>query len=175
MILAFAGSNSSNSINFKLVKFTAGLAEGSKVQLLNMANYPFPMYSQDYENEKGFSNSLVELRDDIKNSDGLIISVNEHNGNPSSYFKNLFDWLSRLDRNFLEGKKVLLMGTSPGGRGAIGSLGIVEKFMTRFKAEVVATFSLPSFFENFDHSQGITNTELAAKHQEALEKFLSKI
>ncbi|MGI9545758.1 MAG: NADPH-dependent FMN reductase [Flavobacteriaceae bacterium] len=175
MILAFAGSNSSNSINFKLVKYTAGLVKDSEVQVLNMANYPFPMYSQDLENEKGFSNSLMELRDDIKNSNGLILSVNEHNSNPSAYFKNLIDWLSRLDRDFLEGKKVLLMGASPGGRGAAGSLGITEKLMSRFKAEVIAVFSLPSFSQNFEPTQGIINAELGAKHQEALQQFLSKI
>ncbi len=106
MILAFAGSNSSTSINYNFVKYTADLVSGAEVQVLNMANFPFPMYSEDYENSKGFSNSLMELRDDIKNSQGLIISVNEHNSNPSSYFKNLIDWLSRLERNFFEGKQV---------------------------------------------------------------------
>ena len=175
MILAFAGSNSSNSINYKLVKHTAQLIKDYEVQLLNMTNFPFPMYSQDHEREKGFSNSLMELRDDIKNSEGLVISLSEHNGNPSAYFKNLIDWLSRLERNFLEGKKIFLMGASPGGRGAIGSLGVVEKLLPRFGGEVVATFSLPSFSQNFDPSDGITNSELAVKHQQALGDFLSKI
>lgn len=86
IILAFAGSNSSTSMNFKLVKHTASLIQEHKVKLMNMANYPFPMYSEDYEKENGFSNSLVELKNEIGNVDGLIISVNEHNGNPSAYF-----------------------------------------------------------------------------------------
>ena len=108
-ILAFAGSNSSTSINFKLVKYTASLIVEHKVQLLNMANLPFPMYSEDYEKENGFSNALIEIKNDIQNTDGLIISVSEHNGNASAYFKNFLDWLSRLDKNFLRGKKVLLV------------------------------------------------------------------
>ena len=175
MILAFAGSNSSNSINYKLVKYTSQLITDIDVQLLNMANFPFPLYSQDYENEKGFSNSLMELRDDIKNSKGLVISLNEHNGNPSAYFKNLIDWLSRLERNFLEGKKIFLMAASPGRGGAVGSLGVVEKMLPRFGGEIVATFSLPSFSHNFSSSEGITNPELADKHQKALEDFLTNI
>ncbi|MGB5237343.1 MAG: NAD(P)H-dependent oxidoreductase [Flavobacteriaceae bacterium] len=174
MILAFAGSNSPASINYKLVKFTAGLVSDSTVQVLNMANYPFPMYSEDYEKAKGFSNSLMELRDDIRNSEGLIISVNEHNSNPSAYFKNLIDWLSRLERNFLDGKKVFLMSASPGGRGAIGALGIVEKMVVRFGGEVAATFSLPSFYETFDPKQGIVDSDLATEHKNALKVFLSK-
>ena len=175
MILAFAGSNSSNSINYKLVKYTTELIDTHKIQLLNLANFPFPMYSEDYEKQKGFSNSLIELRDDIRNAEGLIISVNEHNSNPSAYFINLIDWLSRLERNFLAEKKVLLMSASPGGRGAIGALGVIEKLFPRFGAEVVTTFSLPSFHSNFDVDGGITDPDLAAGHKAALEEFLAKI
>ena len=175
MILAFAGSNSSNSINYKLVKYTAGLVKEHSVEVLNMANYPFPMYSEDYERETGFSNSLMELRDDIRGAEGLILSVNEHNSNPSAYFKNLIDWLSRLERKFFDGKIILLMSTSPGGRGAIGALGITEKIITRFGGEAAATFSLPSFHQNFDPGKGITDPELASSHLEALNLFLSKI
>ena len=174
MILAFAGSNSSKSINYRLVKYTAAQVEGYETTTLNMANYPFPMYSEDYENEKGFSNSMMELRDDIKNSQGLIISLNEHNGSPSAYFKNLIDWLSRLERKFLDGKKIMLMSASPGGRGAIGSLDIVERLLPRFGAEIVSTFSLPSFHQNFDDVGGLSG-ELADKHQNALDTFLSEI
>src|SRR6056297_3775401 len=123
-ILAFAGSNSSTSINFKLVKHTISLVQKHDIQTLNMAEHPFPMYSEDHENEHGFSDALMNLKDDIKKSDGIILSVNEHNGNPSAYFKNVLDWLSRLDRNFLEGTKVSLMSTSGGKRGAKGAMAV---------------------------------------------------
>ena len=175
MILAFAGSNSSTSINYKLVRYTAGLIDGKEVQLLNMANFPFPLYSEDVEKTKGFSNSLMELRDDIKSAEGLIISVNEHNGSPSAYFKNLIDWLSRLERKFLADKKILLMGASPGGRGAVGSIGLVENLLPRFGGEVVAKFSFPSFHSNFDAKKGIVDEELAGMHHTAIQAFLSKI
>ncbi|MRH99640.1 NADPH-dependent FMN reductase [Kriegella sp. EG-1] len=174
-ILAFAGSNSSTSVNFQLVKYTTSLLEGHKVELLNLANYPFPMYSEDVEKENGFSNSLVEFKGYIGSSDGLIISVNEHNGNVSAYFKNLTDWLSRFDKRFLEGKKVLLMSTSPGKRGAIGALGVTEQILPRFGAEVVATFSLPSFHHNLDADKGIVDADLAEAHAKALNKFISSI
>lgn len=175
-ILAFAGSNSSTSINFALVKYTASLLAEHHVQLVNMANCPFPMYSEDYERENGFSNSLVELQGDIQKADGLIISVNEHNGNPSAYFKNLIDWLSRLDRKFLTDAKVLLMSTSKGRRGATGSLEVVKNIFPRFGAEIITTFSLPSFYDNFDKSRGqITNEELAVTHKKAVSTFLSKL
>lgn len=171
--LAFAGSNSSTSINFALIKYTASLLTGHDVNVLNMANMPFPLYSQDHEREKGFSNSMVELKDDLQAADGLIISVNEHNGNPSAYTKNLLDWLSRLERRFLSGSKIFLMSASPGSRGGQGSLKVVEALIPRFEGEVIATFSLPGFRENFDPEKGITNPKLAQAHQAALSEFLA--
>ena len=173
-ILAFAGSNSSTSINFKLVKLTTSLVQNHDLQTLNMAGHPFPMFSEDLEREKGYPDALTGLKDQIAQADGIILSVNEHNGNPSAYFKNLLDWLSRLERNFLEGTKVFLMSTSGGKRGAKGSLGVIEGMLPRFGAEIVATFSLPSFYDNFSED-GILDEDLKAEHQHALQTFLDSL
>ncbi|MUH37185.1 NADPH-dependent oxidoreductase [Zobellia amurskyensis] len=174
-ILAFAGSNSSKSINYELVKHTVSLIDGNEIQLLNMVNFPFPMFSEDLERENGYSNSLVELKNDMVKADGIIVSVNEHNSGPSAYFKNLTDWLSRVERKFLDGKPVLLMSTSGGQRGGMTALETTEKVLPRFGAQVVATFSLPSFQENFKKGEGVTNTELAKVHRAAVDQFLSKL
>lgn len=175
-VLAFAGSNSSTSINLKLVRYTVSLMAAHDVQVLNMAHYPFPMYSEDYEKENGFSNSLVELKNDIRGADGIVISVNEHNGNPSAYFKNLIDWLSRVDRDFIRGKKLLLLSTSNGKRGAIGSHEVTTNLLkNRFGAEILGSFSLPSFSSNFDTEKGITEDELGQEHKKAVSAFISKI
>lgn len=172
-ILSLAGSNSSTSINYKLVKHTSSLIEGHEIRLLNMARYPFPMYSED-EEKQGYSNSLVELKNDIQRADAIILSVNEHNSNPSAYFKNVIDWLSRLERKFLLDKKVLLMSTSGGKRGGIGSIGVIESLLPRFGAEIISTFSLPSFHENFN-ADGITDNSLKIEHQKALDAFLETL
>ncbi|NER11419.1 NAD(P)H-dependent FMN reductase [Muriicola jejuensis] len=174
-ILAFAGSNSSTSINYQLVKYTAGLIKGHRIQTMDMAMFDLPMFSVDIEKEHGYTNSLAELRDDIHTSDGLLLSVNEHNGNPSAYFKNLVDWLSRLELNFLDGTKIFLMSTSPGKRGAASSLSITENLLPKFGGEIVATFSLPSFRHNFESGKGITDPELADKHRQALDKWLKSL
>jgi len=173
-ILAFAGSNSSTSINFKLVQYTVAMVQGVDVETLNMAEHIFPIYGEDHEKEKGFPESLVGLQAKIKKADGLILAVNEHNGNPSAYFKNVLDWLSRLDRNFLGGTKVLLMSTSGGRRGAKGSLGVIEAMLPRFGAEVTATFSLPSFYDIFT-DEGILDKDLKLEHQKALDIFLNSL
>lgn len=174
-ILAFAGSNSSTSINFKLVKHTASLAMSHEVELLDMSDLSFPMYSEDLEKTEGFPDAVEAFKKKIESAKGVIISVNEHNGYASAYFKNLLDWLSRLDRSFLEGKKVLLMGTSPGKRGAIGALEGVAGMLPRFGAEITTTFSLPSFYDNFKEENGITDMELSKTHKEAIDTFMNSL
>lgn len=174
-LMAFAGSNSSTSINYQLVKYTAGCIKEHNIQLFNMANFPLPMYSEDYEKANGFANSLGELRDDLAKADGLILSVNEHNSNPSAYFKNLLDWLSRLERNFLANTSVLLMATSPGKRGGIGALEKVGEILPRFGAASVVTFSLPSFYDNFDAKKGILDQELSEEHKKVIATFIKTI
>jgi NAD(P)H-dependent FMN reductase len=133
------------------------------------------MYSADFEKEQGFSNALGEMIQDIKGADALIISVNEHNGGPSAYFKNLLDWLSRVNGKFMDGKKILLLSTSPGKRGGMSSLAIVKEILPRFGGGITAAFSLPSFFDNFDVATGITDENLARAHREALDVFLKSI
>ena len=173
-ILAFAGSNSSTSINYELVKYTASQIENHNIQTLDMSKYPFPMYSSQEEKEKGFSNSLVEFKNYIQKADGLVLSVSEHNSNPSAYFKNVLDWLSRLERKFLENTSILLMSTSPGKRGGIGALGVVQELLPRFGGNIVSTFSLPSFGLAFSNGE-IVDSSLKQQHLEALNDFLQKL
>ena len=174
-ILAFAGSNSSTSVNFKLVKYTISQINGQEVKLLNMANHTFPMYSEDREKQLGFPEAIVQMNTAIAVADALVLSVNEHNGGPSAYFKNLLDWLSRMDRVYMDKTKVFLMSTSPGGRGAIGALEYVKNTLPRLGADIVATFSLPSFYANFDEDKGIVDPELSNAHAKALKAFISEL
>ncbi|WP_224490294.1 NADPH-dependent FMN reductase [Robertkochia flava] len=172
-ILAFAGSNSSTSINFQLVKYTVSLLEDQDIQLYDMSGMPFPMYSADAEKNDGFKNSLKEFHQEIRSADRIILSVNEHNGGPSAYFKNLIDWLSRFDREFMLGKKVFLMSTSPGRGGAQSSRNYAETALTRFGGNIEQTFSLPSFNQTFDTDQKVILDEaLKKEHGEKLEEFM---
>lgn len=174
-LLAFAGSNSSRSINFQLVKYTFASIVEKEVRLLDMAEIILPVFSEDLEKDEGYPPILSKLLESIRQADGLILSVNEHNSNPSAFFKNVLDWLSRMDKNFLSGTRVLLMSTSRGRRGGSASLEVIKALLPRFGGEVVACFSLPSFNHNFIEADGITDKELANAHKIALELFLSKI
>ena len=175
-IIAFAGSNSSTSINHQLIQYTAGLVQDHKVRVLKMSDYPFPMFSEDLEREEGYLNSLIELKNDFLKADALIISVNEHNGMVSAYFKNLVDWLSRIERKFLQGKKLLLMSTSGGKRGGISALTYIKNAVPVFGGEVIDAFSLPGFHQNFSKEEKrITHPALDAQLKDIVANFTRQI
>lgn len=152
-ILAFAGSNSSTSINQQLLDHILERVNGHEITRIKLTNYPLPLFGVDLEKEQGFSENLREIHRLIREHDALIIAVNEHNGGPSVFFKNYLDWLSRLQRNFLEGKKILLFSTSPGRRGARSSLEYTRHIFERFGGEVIESFSLPAFKDNFQNGK----------------------
>lgn len=148
-ILAFAGSNSSTSINQQLLDFILERFQGHEVKPVKLTDYDLPIYRADLEKEKGIPVNVSIIKNLISEHDALIVAVNEHNSNVSAFFKNIIDWLSRADRNFLAGKKILLISTSPGKRGGAAALEYCKSIFPRFGGEVVQSFSLPSFKDNF--------------------------
>lgn len=165
-ILALAGSNSSSSINHQLVNYTASLFENHDVTVIKLTDYPLPIFGEDIEREEGYPETLQKLLTIIQSHDAIILAVNEHNGTVSAYFKNVLDWLSRIEYKFLKEKPVLLMSTSPGKRGALTALQYVEMVLPRFDATAITTFVFPSFSENFSNgviSNEELNTELVQK------------
>ena len=167
-IIAFAGSNSSKSINHQLVTYAATTKPNTKV--IRLTDYKLPMYNIDIEENDGIPNGVQKLDQELAKADAFIISVAEHNGNITAFFKNTLDWLSRNNRNFLEHKKVILLSTSPGKGGAASALQIAQKTLPYFKADVVGTLSIPSFFDNVKEGE-LINLELKQQLKEALAKI----
>lgn len=173
-ILVFAGSNSKASINKQLAVFAASLIKDVKLNIVDLNDFNLPLYGVDLENEKGIPKEVNLFLEHIKASDGIIISLAEHNGAYSSAFKNLFDWLSRAEQKNWYNKPMLLMATSPGARGGQSVLEIAKDRFPRHDANIVATFSLPSFFNNFS-DKGIQDSALNEALNQAVETFKNNI
>jgi chromate reductase, NAD(P)H dehydrogenase (quinone) len=171
-ILAFAGSNSSTSINHALVSFAVSQVAAHDVKVIKLTDFPLEMFGEDIEKERGYSTDLRMLLHEIKAADGLMISVNEHNGGPSAFFKNVMDWLSRIEYKFLEGKKVLLMSTSDGQRGGAAALEYTKSRIPRHNGVVVESFSFPGFKDHFSLSENkITDEILSLGFTDVLQNF----
>ena len=170
-ILAFGASSSSTSINRKLANFAAGLVPEAQVTELDLRDYKLPIYSSDLEESDGKPADAQCFIDAIRNHDAIVVSLAEHNGSYTAAFKNLYDWASRIEKEVWSGKPMLLLATSPGGRGGATVMAAAEATFPRMGADLKASFSLPSFYDNFSDSDGITDTELARQLAEAVAKL----
>lgn len=159
-ILAFGASSSKKSINKQLATYTANLFKDAKVELLDLNDFEMPIYSMDKEKEDGIPQLAHDFYAKIGDSDLIIISFAEHNGAYSSAFKNIFDWMSRINGKTFQEKPVLLIATSPGARGGSSVLEIANNRFPFQGAIVKGSFSLPNFNDNFDAEKGITNEDL---------------
>ena len=162
-ILAFGASSSRNSINKQLATYAASLFRDATVEVLDLNDYEMPIYSIDKEKENGIPQLAIDFYNKITNTDLLVVSMTEHNGAYSSAFKNILDWTSRYNNAVFQEKTMLLMATSPGARGGSSVLDIAKNRFPRNGANVVATFSLPSFNDNFSKDNGIINEDLKSQ------------
>ncbi len=161
-IIAFGGSNSSKSINKTLAIYAASKVSDTSISMIDLNDFKLPLYSIDLEEALGIPEAVHRFNRMIESADGLVISLAEHNGTYTSVFKNLIDWLSRVDMKVWKGKPMLLMATSPGSRGGENVLTAAKSYFPFIEGNIVADFSLPSFYENFSNA-GITNPALAEK------------
>jgi chromate reductase len=169
-IIAFAGSNSKNSINKDLVVYASSLVDNASATVLDLNDFELPLYGIDLEQEQGIPENAHKFLNLIKESDGIILSLAEHNGAYSVAFKNLFDWLTRIDGNMFFNKPMLLMATSTGGRGGLTVLDIAQGRFPYHDAKIIEVFSLPFFKNNFSDGK-ITNDDFNTQLKNAVEQF----
>ena len=127
-ILAFAGSARKGSYNHQLIQIAARGAEtaGAAVTLLDMNDYPLPVFNEDLEKE-GQPENARRLKELFIEHNGLLISSPEYNSSITPMLKNTIDWVSRADDDnsplaAYTGKVAGIMAASPGGLGGLRGL-----------------------------------------------------
>lgn len=169
-IIALGASNSKNSINKQLASYAAGRVEGATVTVLDLNDFELPIFGVDLEEAEGVPENAERLSKAISDSDGIVLSLAEHNGSFAVAFKNAVDWISRGDMKFWKNKPMLLLATSPGGRGGSSVLKAASEVYPHQGANLIASFSLPSFGGNFAES-GITDEALCKNLDEKIKLF----
>ena len=173
-VIAFAASNSSRSINKQLVTYACGLLRDARVEILDLNDYELPLFSVDREDELGQPEPARAFLQKLNDADGIVISFAEHNGAYSVVYKNLYDWISRIQPKVYQDKPMVLLSTSPGGRGGKSVLELALSQIPRFGGQVMGSVSLPSFPENFDTAAGkISNPEFASQVEAAVSKLFA--
>jgi chromate reductase len=168
-IIAFAASSSSRSINKQLVSYAAGLLVDVEVEILDLNDFELPLFSADREDQLGQPDLAHAFLQKIDNCDGIIISFAEHNGCYSAAYKNIYDWASRIKPKVYQDKPMVLLATSPGGRGGKSVLELALSQTPRFGGQIKASLSVPTFAENFNSDSGaVSNDEIGAQLQSAV-------
>ena len=96
-VLAFAGSARSASFNRKLIRVAAeaATAAGGDVTLVELGDFPMPLYNGDLEAGQGMPEHALRLREIFFLHDALLIATPEYNQSLPPLLKNTLDWLSR--------------------------------------------------------------------------------
>jgi chromate reductase len=168
-ILAFSGSLRQGSFNTQLVKVAAAGAEqaGADVDVINLQDFPMPIYDQDWFDQNGFPDSVLQLKALMKSAQGLLIASPEYNGSVTGALKNAIDWVSRpepgeapLALSCFKQKTAAIMATSPGGLGGLRGLSHLRDILEGVGVTVIPTQkAVPSAFQVFDQAGNLTDDD----------------
>ena len=157
-ILAFGGSLRRDSLNQKLAAIAAeGAREaGAEVTLIELRDFPMPLFDQDLEAEIGKPEHAKRLKELFLSHQGLLIASPEYNSGYSAALKNAIDWVSRVDSpqeppiSALTGKSAVIMAASPGGLGGLRGLVSLRMLLGNLGITLLPDqIAIPSAFQAF--------------------------
>jgi chromate reductase, NAD(P)H dehydrogenase (quinone) len=151
-ILAFAGSLRELSYNKRVLNVAVEGARraGGEVEVIDLRDYPMPIYNVDDVEKNGFDPNALRLQELMSQYHGFLIATPEYNGSIPGGMKNMIDWVSRKNELFglnevFKNKFGALITASPGSFGGIrcmahlrGMLSIMG--VTVLPSEIAVTF-----------------------------------
>lgn len=170
-VLVFGASSSRNSINKKFASYAATQLDNVEVHLIDLNDFEMPIYSVDRQEADGIPEAAQRFKSHIREADGIIMSLAEHNGSYAAAFKNILDWASKAEKSMWLGKPMLVLSTSPGGRGGQTVLDLAKVYFGYMDGKVMGHFALPQFYQNFSEEKGITDEKLQQQFKEQLQLF----
>ena len=173
-ILAFAGSTRTDSWNKKLIQVAAAgaRAAGAEVTLIDLRDFPMPLYDGDLEAKEGLPPGAKEFKKLMLEHAGLLISSPEYNSSVSAVLKNAIDWASRSEPGeaplaAFAGKAAGLAAASPGALGGLRGLVHLRAILGNIQVLVIPhQVAVPKAHEAFTPEGGLKD----AKQQAAVEK-----
>jgi chromate reductase len=178
-ILAFAGSTRTDSFNKKLVHLAAAGARnaGADVTVIDLRDYPMPLYDGDLEANKGLPEAARRFKDVMLAHQGLLLSCPEYNSSITGVLKNAIDWASRpvpgeASLACFNGKVAGIMSASPGALGGLRGLVHVRAILGNINVLVLPDqIAIPRAADAFD-AQGRLKD---AKQQESVERIGARV
>jgi len=178
-ILCFAGSLRRDSLNKKLVKQAAAIAEklGAEITCIDLKDYPMPFYDGDVEAESGLPENALKIKQLMKSHDAFLIASPEYNSSISGVLKNTIDWASRPEKDekplaCFSGKVAALMAASPGPFGGMRGLVILRMLLSNIGVVVVPEqLAIGKANDAFDQEGKLTDE----KNSQSLERSVQRV
>ncbi len=177
-ILIFAGSTRKDSYNKRLAKAAAAASQaaGAEVTLIDLADFPMPLYDQDLEAQSGLSEHARRFQDLMRSHQGFAIASPEYNSSITGVLKNALDWASRSRPEeplvAFRGKIAALLSASPGNLGGLRSLVTLRSILSNIGVFVLPDqLAIPRAHEAFNETHALKD----AKQQAALERLTRQL
>ena len=178
-ILAFAGSLRAASLNKQLARLAADAARaaGAEVTLLDLRDFPMPLYDGDLERDAGLPEHAKRLRVLFKAHEGFLIACPEYNAGMPAVLKNAIDWVSRKDGDeagtvAFDGKLAALCGATPGQFAALRAMEATRQVLANLGCNVLSRrLGVSRAHEAFDAAGALRDPGLSA----GLESLVSEL
>ncbi|AIF42419.1 NADPH-dependent FMN reductase [Virgibacillus sp. SK37] len=171
-IVAMVGSNRKDSYNMKLTSFMQERYKDKlDIEILPIGQLPF--YNQD--DELNPSDIVEDIREKIRNSDGILFATPEYNASISGVLKNAIDWFSRVDKVMVN-KPAMIVGASMGRLGTVKAQMHLRQILN---APGVGTITLPgnevyvgAVHEKIDENGNLTDEQTAQFIDSVMDNFV---
>lgn len=113
-VLTICGSARAGSYNAALLRALPLLAPGEMAFTASIPVINIPHYDFDLQNASGPPAAVMELAGTIREADAVLIVSPEYNYSVPGLLKNAIDWISRVPKQPLANKPVLIQSVSNG-------------------------------------------------------------
>lgn len=169
-VLVIAGSTRTEAYSKKLARVAARSIDqaGGTATLVDLRDYPLPLYDGDLEASVGLPEPALRLRALLKRHDALLIATPEYNGSLSGVLKNALDWVSRPYAaepgiSAYREKVAALLSSSPGALGGLRALVHLRQVLQSVGCLVITEqFALGNAGAAFDADGNLADARQAA-------------
>jgi len=181
-LLFLAGSARKNSINKKLAKLAAEIAQnaGAQVTYIDLKDFEMPIYDGDFEQDNGIPDNAKQLKQLFAEHDGFFIASPEYNSSMSALLKNSLDWISRPHEEneppliAFKGKVAAIGAVSPGGLGGLRGLVPLRMMLGNIGVTVVASqVAISSGFQAFGEDGQLGDDNQARMLKATIDEFVT--
>ena len=168
-VLAFAGSLRKDSFNKKLARVAADAvrAAGGEVTLIDLKDFPMPLYDGDIESSEGIPPNAKKFKELMLAHEALLISSPEYNTSITGVLKNTIDWASRAEKGepplaCFDRKVAGLLSASPGAFGGMRSLAAIRSILSNIRVLVLPEqVAVPKAHEAFGPEGKLLDAKLS--------------